>query len=350
MLVTAITQSIRSLLITLIPSGIVTFLAWAIAGSAYASTTDPFRAAAWITLGAHAIPFNLHIPPSGVEGWLTYLPLGAMALPVFAIGIGARRTLDRESSDSAVWLFAFTYTLLLSLLALVSSNFDVSIRWYWALAFGAPFVLAISVLATNKFRFSQPLIYVVKIWAILLGLSALILGLSLFINLATVKQLTTVLQPGWIGGVLLLALTILYIPNFLIATISYLVGAGFGIGRGTEISPLHFQLGKIPALPILGALPTGKHPLYLLFVIVVVLIGALVAYWTLDRGNLITRQTIALFVVSTFVIAYLGSGALITYELGEVGPSLWKFPLIISLEFLIGVGLIRVIPLLGRGK
>jgi len=60
------------------------------------------------------------------------------------------------------------------------------------------------------------------------------------------------------------------------------------------------------------------------------------------------RQTIALFILSSFVIAYLGSGALITYELGTVGPSLWKFPLIISAEFLIGVGLIRVIPMLSR--
>jgi hypothetical protein len=81
---------------------------------------------------------------------------------------------------------------------------------------------------------------------------------------------------------------------------------------------------------------------------VVVAVGAQVAIWTIDSGRNVLRQTIALFVSSSFVIAYLGSGALITYELGTVGPSLWKFPLIISAEFLLGVGAIRVIPMLSR--
>jgi len=82
--------------------------------------------------------------------------------------------------------------------------------------------------------------------------------------------------------------------------------------------------------------------------LVVIAVGAQVAIWTIESGRNVLRQTIALFTLSSFVIAYLGSGALITYELGTVGPSLWKFPLIISAEFLIGVGLIRVIPMLSR--
>lgn len=348
MFVTALTQSIRSALITLIPSGIITFLAWAIAGSAYASTSDPFRGATWIFLGAHAIPFHLHIPPSGVEGWLTYLPLGAMLLPTFAIASGAKRTIEKENSDSAVYLFAACYIFLILFLSFLSSNEDVSVSWYWALAFATPFVLAVSIFAINRMRFSQPIIYVAKIWGLLLGISGLFLGLSLIINLKTVHQLTTVLQPGFIGGILLLALTILYVPNFMIATLSYFVGSGFAVGRATEISPLHFELGKIPALPILGSLPTGRHPLYLIVAIAVIAVGAQVAIWTINSGRLVLRQTIALFIVSAFAIAYLGSGALVTYELGTVGPSLWKFPLMISVEFLIGVGLIRVLPLIGR--
>jgi hypothetical protein len=68
----------------------------------------------------------------------------------------------------------------------------------------------------------------------------------------------------------------------------------------------------------------------------------------LDSSGLVLRQTIALFILSSFAIAYLGSGALITYELGTVGPSLWKFPLIISAELLAGVGLVKLLPLIGR--
>ena len=348
MLVPAITQSLKSVLFTLIPAGIITFLAWAIAGSAYASTTDPFRGAIWIFLGAHMVPFNLHIPPSGMDGWLTYLPLGAMALPAIGITAGARKVLDRTSSEVAVWVFAGFYTTLVTILSLLSSNNDVYVTWYWALAFATPFVFAISFFAINRLRFTSSIVYVTKIWAIILGFAAIATGLSLLINLGTVHKLTTVLQPGFIGGILLLALTLLYLPNFLISAAAYLVGAGFAIGRDTLVSPLHFSLGKIPALPILGALPTGRHPFYLIGALVVIGVGAQVAIWTVDSGRNVLRQTILLFVLSSFVLAYLGSGALITYELGTVGPSLWKFPLLISAEFLIGVGAIRLIPILSR--
>ena len=348
MLVPAITQSFKSVLFTLIPAGIITFLAWAIAGSAYASTTDPFRGATWIFLGSHMVPFNLHIPPTGFDGWLTYLPLGSMVLPAIGIAAGARKVLDKTNSDVAVWSFAGCYTLLVVLLSLVSSNQDVFVKWYWALAFAMPFVFIVTFFAINQFKFTHSLIYVAKSWAIILGFAAVITGISLLINLRTVHQLTTVLQPGFIGGILLFALTMLYLPNFLISTVAYFVGAGFAVGRDTLISPLSFTLGKIPALPILGALPTGRHPFYLIGALVVIAVGAQVAIWTIDSGRNVLRQTIALFILSSFVIAYLGSGALITYELGTVGPSLWKFPLLISAEFLLGIGLIRVIPMLSR--
>jgi Family of unknown function (DUF6350) len=346
-LVTAITQSIRSVLFTLIPAGIITFIAWAIAGSTYASTTDPFRGAVWIFLGAHEIPFNLKLPPSGTPGWLTYLPLGAIALPIFGIASGVKRV-SYQGAEGAKWLFAFFYIVILELLALAASNEQVSIRWYWILAFAAPLVFLVTFLADTPFKFSVPLIYLTKIWALLLGGASLLTGISLMINFKTVHQLTTVLQPGFIGGILFFALTLLYLPNFLIATLSYFVGTGFAIGRDTLISPFNFNLGKIPALPILGALPTGRHPMYVAVAFFVVAVGALVAYWTLDSGRLVLRQTIVLFIGSTFVISYLGSGALITSQLGTVGPSLWKFPIALSLEFLLGVGFMRLIPILSR--
>jgi hypothetical protein len=271
-----------------------------------------------------------------------------MFLPIIGITAGARKTEEKTGSVAAVWIFASIYTALIALLSLASSNKDVYVTWYWALAFSTPFVFAVTFFAVNQFKFTHSLIYVTKIWAILLGFAAILMGISLLINIKTVHQLTTVLQPGFIGGILLLLLTLLYLPNFLISTIAYLVGAGFAIGRDTLISPLTFNLGKIPALPILGALPTGRHPFYLIGSLIVVALGAQLAIWTLDSSRLVLRQSILLFILSSFAISYLGSGALITYELGTVGPSLWKFPLIISVEFLIGVGAIRLLPLIGR--
>ena len=173
------------------------------------------------------------------------------------------------------------------------------------------------------------------------------MNLNSIIDVSITQQSIHMSQAGF-GGIMLLALTILYLPNFMIATLAYIVGAGFAVGRGTLISPFTFNLGKIPALPILGALPTGKHPLFIALSIVVVLCGAAFAIWSVDSGLHLFRQTLLLFSSSAFLLAYLGSGALITYEMGSVGPSLWKFPLIISAEFLLGVGAIRVIPMLSR--
>lgn len=348
MLVTAFTQSVRSVLFTLIPAGIITFFAWAIAGSAFASTTDPFRGATWIFLAAHVVPFHLHIPPSGIEGWFTYLPLGAIVLPAIGISNGAKRTLAKTNKVGAVWFFAVIYTVFVIVLSKISSNYEVFVSWYWALAFAAPFTLTVTFFAINQFKFNHSIIYVTKIWGELLGFAALALGISLLVNIRTVQQLTTVLQPGIIGGALLLLMMVLYLPNFVISTLAYFTGAGFAIGRETLISPLAFQLGKIPSLPILGSLPTGRHPLFLIGSIVVIAIGAQVAIWTLDSGRLVLRQTIVLFIFTSFVFAYFGSGALLTYELGTVGPSIWKFPLIVSAELLLGVGLARLISLIGN--
>ena len=346
MFVPAITQSIRSVLFTLVPTAVITFLAWAIAGSAYASTTDPFRAAAWIFLAAHKVPFNLQIPPGAVTGWLTYLPIGAMVFPGIGIFNGAKRTKERSDSELATWLFALLYLLWVLIFALISSNKDITANWYWALAFAAPFVFLVTLAANRQFKFAHPLVYLSKIWALLLGYAALLLGASLILNLGTVHKLTTVLQPGILGGILLLLITLLYLPNFLISTLAYISGAGFAIGQGTLISPFSFELGKIPALPILGALPTGRHPMYILLALFILSLGSQLAYWTLDSGRLVLRQTIFLFVFSTFLFGYFGSGALATQELGSIGPSLWKFPLLLSAEFLLGVGLVRLIPML----
>lgn len=350
MFVPAITQSIRSVLFTLVPTAVITFLAWAIAGSAYASTSDPFRAAVWIFLAAHGVPFNLQIPPGSIAGWLTYLPIGAMVFPAIGIFNGARRTKEQSDSELATWIFGFLYLIWLLFLALLSSNNDVTAKWYWALSFATPFVLLVIFAANRQFKFAQPLVYLAKIWGILLGFAALLLGISLIANLSTVHKLATVLQPGILGGILLLLITFLYLPNFLISTLAYVTGAGFAVGRDTLIAPFTFDLGRIPALPILGALPTGRHPFYILLAIFIIYLGAQVALWTLDSGRLVLRQTVILFVISTFLFGYLGSGALATQELGSIGPSLWKFPLLLSAEFLLGVGLVRLIPLINIGR
>ena len=109
-------QAVRSITLILLPLSFVSLVAWATAGSATGNTGDPLRAALWIWIGAHSIPFNLSLPPSGLAGHLSYLPLGALIFPVLAIRNGVARTIERLENDSSLvaparGVFAVGYTL-----------------------------------------------------------------------------------------------------------------------------------------------------------------------------------------------------------------------------------------------
>ena len=95
----ALPQVLRSVAWLLLPTSFIALLAWATAGSATGNTGDPLRAALWIWIGAHSIPFDLSLPPSGLAGHLSYLPLGALIFPILAIRSGVARTIERLDND-----------------------------------------------------------------------------------------------------------------------------------------------------------------------------------------------------------------------------------------------------------
>lgn len=55
---TTTAQVARSIAFVLFPISFIALLAWATAGSATGNTGDPLRAALWIWLGAHQVPFS----------------------------------------------------------------------------------------------------------------------------------------------------------------------------------------------------------------------------------------------------------------------------------------------------
>ena len=259
----ALPQVLRSVAWLLLPTSFIALLAWATAGSATGNTGDPLRAALWIWIGAHQIPFSLTLPPSGLDGYLSYLPLGALIFPVLAIRNGISRTIERLDNDSSLVAparaaFAAAYTLFALLASLFSKTDSVRPVWYFAILYVLPFTLLIGATVGRKVALGQGFLYGSRIIAFLLGISSIIFGLLLLVNVSMVKNLTTVLQPGIFGGFLLLLLNILYIPNAIVATLGYFSGVGFAVGSGTLVSPLSFRLNKIPAMPLLGALPEGK--------------------------------------------------------------------------------------------
>ena len=345
----ALPQVLRSVAWLLLPTSFIALLAWATAGSATGNTGDPLRAAVWIWIGAHQIPFSLALPPSGLDGYLSYLPLGALVFPVLAIRNGISRTIERLDNDSSLVgsaraVFAIGYTLFALLASLLSKTEAIKPVWYFAIIYVLPFTLLVGATVGRKVALGQGFLFGSRIIALLLGVSSIIFGLMLLINISMVKDLTTVLQPGIFGGLLLLLLNILYIPNAIVATLAYFSGVGFAVGSGTLVSPFSHRLNKIPAMPLLGALPEGKSIIAMIGIAFIIFAGALLASWTVALNLKVLQQSLIVAILIAAFVGYSASGALITDAMSAVGVSTWKFTLAMAAELAAGVTLALYLP------
>ena len=345
----ALPQVLRSVAWLLLPTSFIALLAWATAGSATGNTGDPLRAALWIWIGAHSIPFDLSLPPSGLAGYLSYLPLGALIFPVLAIRNGVARTIERLDNDSSLVgparaAFAVCYTLFALGASFFSKTDSIRPVWYFAIIYVLPFTLLCAATVGRRVALGQGFLYGSRIIALLLGVSSIVFGIMLLVNISMVKNLTTVLQPGIFGGFLLLILNILYIPNAIVSTLAYFSGVGFAVGSGTLVSPTSFRLNKIPAMPLLGALPEGKSLIALIGVLFITAAGALLVSWTISLNQRVLVQSFIVAVLLAAFVGYSGSGALITDAMSAVGVSTWKFTLAIAVQLGLGVLLAIYLP------
>jgi len=339
-------QVLRSVALLLLPLAFVSLIAWATAGSATGNTSDPMRAAIWLWLGAHHIPFFLS---GATEGYLSFLPIGAMLLPFFALRNGFNRSLSKLHGDfhklnSLRSIFSIQYAAMATLLALFSRSTNVSPQWYLAPVFAFFISYLASLTAGSRFRISQAVSYATRVLAILIGASFIVLSLLIFTHLSTFKNISIVLQPGILGSILLFALNLFYLPNLAIAALSFFTGTGFAVGAGTLVSPFTHNLGAIPTLPLLAVIPTYSSKWALSAIVFVIAVGALLAVWALGSSSRALIQAMILIAVSVAVIAYLASGSLMTPAMSAVGVSIWKLALSIVLEIGAGVALMVLAP------
>jgi hypothetical protein len=339
--------------LVLLPTAFISLLAWATAGSSNGDTKDPMRAALWIWLGAHHVPFHLVLPPSAQAGLLSYLPLGALLFPLLAARSGLKRAFDRCDRDPRSLrliraLFSIFYIGFAVLLALGSNSQAVKPIFYFVPlnSFLIVLVASIGIGSVQKRKDFSASLVALRIISVALGSSALVLGFTMVFHLQTIKNLTIVLEPGLLGAILLFILSILYMPNAILATLAYLVGPGFAVGAHTLVSPLTHRISEIPALPLLGALPTGRHPLALLSILGMIGCGVALYRSTVWHSRRALGETL-FFTISLFaLLSLLSSGSLLTRALGSVGVSPWKLTASISGELLLGLFLAWSIPLL----
>jgi hypothetical protein len=339
-------QVLRSVFVILLPLAFISLIAWATAGSITGNTSDPIRAALWLWLGAHHVPFFLN---GSTVGYLSFLPIGAMLIPFFALRVGFSKALSKLHGDfhnlnSVRVIFAIEYALVATVLALSSRSATVSPQWYLTPLFAFVIAYFASLTAGTRLRISQALSLASRALAILLGFSFIVLALLIFTNISTFKNITTVLQPGIFGSLLLFALNAFYLPNAALAILGYFTGTGFAIGAGTLVSPFVHRLGELPALPLLAALPTTSSRWALIAVALVVAVGAALAIWAQNASTATLLQSLVLVLIGCAFFSYLASGALMTPAMSAVGLSIWKFTLSLGFEVALGAALIVLLP------
>lgn len=103
---------------------------------------------------------------------------------------------------------------------------------------------------------------------------SLALGVAVWGSREQITAIVTSLGGGPSAAFLLVVLHLAYLPNFVLTGVSWMLGAGFTVGDGSQITLLTSDVGLLPAIPIFGAVPAGSNA-NLWWLAVGVLAGAL---------------------------------------------------------------------------
>ncbi|MBE1590093.1 DUF6350 family protein [Nonomuraea angiospora] len=364
----------------------LTLVGWIAAPRGTLGTGLPgvFRTAAQLWLAAHHAGFAIQ------GGRVGLLPLGLIVLPAVLLyragrwmardadlrlrlparlpknspkeQAGARRRAQLAVVVQAGVSLAAPYALLAGLIALAASN-EIT-QPFIGEALLSHFVLAFLAGSLATARMIGPWRVMLRLLpervraltvatavatAVLLVAGLALVLVAVVVNFGQVKELSDVLSPGLVGGVLLLLLQLLYLLNAVVWASSYIAGPGFAIGADTLVAPTGVQLGTVPSLPLLGALPeSGPVPGWMMAVVAVPFAAGAVAGVMVARISPSPSYEAAPLwgflsgVVTGLVaglLAALSGGPIGGGRLATIGPSPWEVALSVAVEVGVAAGI-----------
>lgn len=117
----------------------------------------------------------------------------------------------------------------------------------------------------------------------LIGLGALIFAVSLLLRGGEVVALFEAAHVDALGATVVTLAQLAYLPTLAIWGMSFVAGPGFAVGADTAVSPAGTQLGVVPGVPVLGALPESTTPWLLLLALLPIAVGALAGWMARSR-------------------------------------------------------------------
>lgn len=167
------------------------------------------------------------------------------------------------------------------------------------------------------------------------------------------------LQPGVVGGAALVAGQLAYVPTAGLWGSAWLTGPGFAVGTGTSVNPWYADVGALPAVPLLAALPSGVLPGVVTAALTVpVVCGMLAGTWLhragrefrpwWRRGLVDGLSCGAVAGAGGGVLAWLASGQAGPGRLSVVGPDPLAVALVLAGE--VALGATAVLAVLARRR
>jgi hypothetical protein len=156
--------------------------------------------------------------------------------------------------------------------------------------------------------------------AFVLLISAIAVAGLVLLSYAEIITLYERLHADVLGGAVITLGELAFLPNLVVWTAAWFVGPGFALGTGSAVSPLATTLGPVPAIPLLGALPSGETSFGFAGLVVPVVAG-FVAGAVTGRG--VRDESVGTRAVTGLLIGAVGGallGALAAASGGAAGP------------------------------
>lgn len=302
---TALYAALEALLVVgggiAVPLSLLTVL-WAAQFGFQIDWIDFWRAAVLIWLIGHGTTVTFQLDPEtalalGVVGsadpFVVSLALSGFLLVTALLGVRLGRRLRDQPHRILGELVAIAGVVVLSAAVMLSAVHPAALpsRWQGALFPALVFGLGVaigSIGATNPARVRLRALIAAgpQPWtaiggtalraglgtvATIIAAASVLTTAALLIGYGQVIALYESVQADVLGGIALTLGQLALLPTVVIWAASWLVGPGFAIGIGSSVSPIAVSLGPLPAIPLLGALPTAESPLGFVTLLVPVL-------------------------------------------------------------------------------
>lgn len=313
-------QGVVELIVTALFSAIAVFAAmsavWATKGFGDMEFSSVAAMSAHLWLLIHGVPLDLAAAFGASAGTMTLVPLGLSVLPLLLCYRSGRR-LARASYEGEflipVLSGSVTYALISSAMYGWASPHPQPLQALNAAL--VPLGIVVAGLMWGGYREARSLSRMVGVdtaeqisqmsqysrwagsyaWAVvraavvafvaLIGLGAVLLGIGILAGWSQIVATYQELHAGAVGDTAVTLLQLGFLPNLVIYAIAWSTGAGFSFGAGTSVGLTSSDVGTLPMLPILGAVPESMGTFGLVGLLVPLGAGAIAGWWFLREGE-----------------------------------------------------------------